>query len=70
LCAAKCPVKTIRLIPYLGNLGIPEVIEDKCTGCGACEHVCPVRPDRAIIIEPLAVHQIITGSSIQGVRME
>jgi ferredoxin len=31
------------------------VEEDYCIGCGACETVCPTRPDRAILVEGRAV---------------
>ena len=62
LCAAKCPVKAIRLIPYLGDLALPEVTDSLCTGCGACEFICPVRPDRAITVDPLMLHRRL-GSS-------
>lgn len=57
LCAAKCPSKAIRLVPYLGDLLLPAIDDRKCTGCGACEFVCPVRPDRAIMVEALEVHR-------------
>lgn len=59
LCAAKCRTKAIALVPYLDNLYLPVVDETKCTGCGACEFVCPVRPDRAITVEPLTVHELV-----------
>ena len=31
----------------------PRVDPGKCTGCGACESVCPVDPDRAIFVVSL-----------------
>ena len=30
---------------------IPEVRENLCVGCGACENACPVRPYRAIYVD-------------------
>ena len=32
---------------------------DYCTGCGACEHLCPVRPLSAIHVEGHEVHKMI-----------
>ncbi|MEK7683950.1 MAG: 4Fe-4S binding protein [Verrucomicrobiota bacterium] len=32
----------------------PQLDLAKCTGCGACELACPVRPQRAIRIVPQA----------------
>ncbi|MBL7110849.1 MAG: 4Fe-4S dicluster domain-containing protein [Bacteroidales bacterium] len=58
LCAGKCPTKAITMIPFLGELTIPGIDEKTCIGCGACEHICPTRPVRAIYVEPLPVHRI------------
>ena len=30
----------------------PETNPHICIGCGACEHVCPARPKKAIIVIP------------------
>jgi formate hydrogenlyase subunit 6/NADH:ubiquinone oxidoreductase subunit I len=38
-------------------LVIPEIETAKCVGCGACEHVCPVRPYRAIYVDGLEEHE-------------
>ena len=35
---------------------IPVVMEEQCIGCGACEHLCPVRPLSAIIVRALSTH--------------
>lgn len=58
LCSKHCPVKAIAMKPYLGALTLPAIDESLCNGCGACEYICPVRPVRAIYVEPLAVHTI------------
>ena len=38
---------------------IPSVNETLCIGCGACEHLCPVRPVSAIQVEGHEVHKHI-----------
>jgi len=45
------------MIDYKNGLTIPEVTEDLCIGCGACESICPARPYQAIYVE---------GSTIQA----
>ena len=36
-CVRACPFDAM----YMGDDGLPHVIEDKCTGCGICVTVCP-----------------------------
>jgi len=36
-CVRACPFDAI----YMGENGLPVVIEDKCTGCGLCVKACP-----------------------------
>ncbi|MDR3197904.1 MAG: 4Fe-4S binding protein [Planctomycetaceae bacterium] len=58
-CAEHCPTGAVHMIPYgdpSKSLTLPEVDPDLCVGCGACEHVCPVRPFRAIYIDGLEKH--------------
>ena len=54
-CAEHCPTKAVRMVPY-ENLKLPEVNNDICVGCGACEHACPVEPRRAILVESNRIH--------------
>lgn len=56
-CAAHCPTQAIKMVPYQGKLALPEVNADVCNGCGACEHVCPTIPFKAIYVEGIAVHR-------------
>jgi ferredoxin len=56
-CSEHCPTKAVHMVPYERGLVIPEVNEDICIGCGACEHPCPVTPRKAIYVEGNAVHR-------------
>lgn len=56
-CSEHCPTKAVNMVPYEGNLKIPEVNDKICIGCGACEYACPTRPYRAIFVEGNAIHQ-------------
>ena len=53
-CSRKCPVKAIHVVE-----GFPVVDRDACIGCGACEHVCPVRPMPAIFVKGFERQRIV-----------
>ncbi len=55
-CSESCPTKAVHMIPYEGNLLIPEVTEDICIGCGHCEFACPTVPYKAIFVDGNTVH--------------
>jgi ferredoxin len=55
-CSESCPTKAVLMIPYEGNLLIPEVTEDICVGCGHCEFACPTVPYKAIFVDGNPVH--------------
>lgn len=49
VCSEQCPVEgAIEVID-----GKPRIVEDACTGCGVCHHVCPA-PANAVLLMPLA----------------
>ena len=50
-CSESCPTKAVYMIPYEGNLLIPEVNNDICIGCGHCEFACPTTPYKAIFVD-------------------
>lgn len=54
-CAKKCPSGAIRILK-VGERLLPVVDEGKCLGCGACEYLCPVRPESAIMVSGLEKH--------------
>lgn len=55
-CSESCPTKAVHMIPYEGNLLIPETKDDICIGCGHCEFACPTVPYKAIFVDGNAVH--------------
>ena len=44
-------------MPYEGNLRLPQVNDDLCIGCGACEYACPALPQKAIVVAGLHQHE-------------
>lgn len=49
-CARHCPSGAIRMVENENGFKIPVVNEEICTGCGACEFLCPSRPLSAITV--------------------
>ncbi len=62
-CARHCPNGAITMVPSdpgrRNSPKIPVVDEERCIGCGACEHVCPSRPVSAIYVEGHEIHKTI-----------
>lgn len=54
-CASHCPTGAITMVAYdpddSNSPKVPFIDEERCIGCGACEHVCPSRPFSAIYVE-------------------
>jgi len=55
-CSEHCTTQAVHMVPYKGTLTIPQIEPELCIGCGGCESICPVRPQRAIVIVPNEVH--------------
>lgn len=55
-CSEHCPTKAVYMVPYRG-LHLPATNEEICVGCGACEHVCPAAPHKAIFVIGHSAHQ-------------
>jgi ferredoxin len=49
-CAEHCPTGAVHMVDWEEGLTIPKVEQELCIGCGACEYICPVRPEKAIIV--------------------
>lgn len=62
-CARHCPSGAIEMVPSdpdnARSRKIPVVNDERCIGCGACEHLCPARPFTAIYVEGIEVHREI-----------
>jgi len=56
-CSEACPTKAVYMVPYEGNLLIPETNVEICIGCGHCEYACPTTPYKAIYVDGVAVHE-------------
>ena len=62
-CARRCPSGAITMMHSdaddESSPMVPIVNQERCIGCGACEHVCPARPFSAIYVEGNEVHRMI-----------
>ncbi|MCQ2316819.1 MAG: 4Fe-4S dicluster domain-containing protein [Bacteroidales bacterium] len=62
-CARRCPSGAITMMHSdsddESSPMVPIVNQERCIGCGACEHVCPARPFSAIYVEGNEVHRTI-----------
>jgi NAD-dependent dihydropyrimidine dehydrogenase PreA subunit len=56
-CSESCPTKAVYMVPYEGNLLIPETNVEICIGCGHCEFACPTTPYKAIFVDGNPVHE-------------
>ncbi len=63
VCDEVCPYDAIVLkkLPEI-KAPVPFVIENRCSGCGFCEHHCPVEAQPAIVVEPMEALRLTTGS--------
>jgi len=67
ICDEVCPYDAVEfrlVVDEKGAIKRPFVIEDKCTGCGQCEHGCPVNGPKAIHVTPVNEVRKNTGSYI------
>jgi ferredoxin-type protein NapF len=69
VCDEVCPYDAIVLkrVPEV-KVPVPFVIEKRCSGCGLCEHHCPVEALPAIVVEPMEALRLAAGSYRQKGR--
>ena len=63
-CSEHCPTKAVQMVPF-DHLFLPEVNNEICIGCGACEHACPSKPRKAIYVDANPIHQKVKKPEIQ-----
>ncbi len=70
VCDEVCPFKAVEFRKEPGNpVPVPQVREEKCAGCGYCEHFCPVQNQSAIVVTPMGALRMSEGSyAAQGKR--
>ncbi|RKY57492.1 MAG: 4Fe-4S ferredoxin [Candidatus Latescibacterota bacterium] len=55
VCDEACPYDAVKLVPVPGKVVKGPVVDyERCTGCGVCEHECPVPGQAAIRVERVA----------------
>jgi MauM/NapG family ferredoxin protein len=65
VCDEVCPYKAVEFIKEPGNrVPVPQVHEEKCAGCGYCEHFCPVQNQAAIVVTPMGAIRMSEGSYV------
>lgn len=67
ICDEICPYDAIefRIVDtFTGPFKRPFVLEDKCVGCGWCEHKCPINGRAAIEVYCIGEERISKGSYI------
>jgi MauM/NapG family ferredoxin protein len=63
VCDEVCPFDAVELRSEPDNpVGVPHVLENKCSGCGLCEYHCPIQNRAAIIIKPVGEIRLEHGS--------
>lgn len=65
ICDEQCPYDAIEFRIVEGQRR-PFVLEDRCNGCGVCEHKCPVQGQAAIVVTPMAELRLAKGSYIDA----
>ncbi len=64
ICDEQCPYDAIEF-RIVDGMRRPFVTEDRCNGCGVCEHKCPIQGQAAIVVTPIAELRLTEGSYIE-----
>ncbi|MGM0451600.1 MAG: 4Fe-4S binding protein [Thermodesulfobacteriota bacterium] len=69
VCDEVCPYDAVNFEkkPDLPH-PVPHVVEDKCAGCGYCEHYCPVQNDAAIVVTAMNAFRLQDGDYIREAK--
>jgi ferredoxin-type protein NapF len=71
VCDEVCPFDAIDFRQEEGlPFAVPHVNEDKCAGCGFCEHYCPIRNRAAIIVTAQGAIRLKQGSFEEEARRQ
>ena len=73
VCDEVCPYDAVDFLTITDHLGTqrrPVVRVEKCVGCGLCEHECPVREPRAIVVEHYGEERLREGSYITPAKRQ
>ncbi|MDY6881663.1 MAG: 4Fe-4S binding protein, partial [Thermodesulfobacteriota bacterium] len=63
VCDEVCPYKAVEFKKEPGNkVPVPQVREERCAGCGYCEHFCPAQNRSAIVVTPMGALRLARGS--------
>ena len=56
VCQELCPTPEKAIVFRTGDAGVklPEVVPERCIGCGICQHACPVPNEAAIRVRAVA----------------
>ena len=67
ICDEQCPYNAI-VFKTVEGFRRPFVLENKCNGCGFCEHKCPIEGGAAIVVKPLGEVRIKKGSYLEEAK--
>jgi len=69
-CSEHCPTQAVHMVAFKGNLTLPKTEPEICIGCGACQHVCPAKPELAIFVIANIIHQIAKEPVSEKIEVE
>ncbi len=70
VCDEVCPFDAIALEKQPGvPVALPRVLPARCSGCGFCEHYCPVQNQAAIVVTPMGALRLEAGSYIREAKV-